>query len=89
MDKSRFFTGFVAATLFRIPVVSGVKGPVVQEPVVGVRRTPFLPAPWWVGVVLVATLVVGALAAVFSPVTQFFGGGLRRRWRRGVRPTER
>jgi hypothetical protein len=61
---------------------------VAQEPVAGVRRTPALPTPA-VGVVLGAVLLVGAAAAAYSPATRLLGSWLRRRWRRGVEPSER
>lgn len=62
---------------------------VAQQPVAGARRTPMLPAPWWIGVVLVATLIVGGLAAASSPTIQLFGVRLARRLRKGVMSTER
>jgi hypothetical protein len=62
---------------------------VAQQPVAGIRRTPLLPAPWWIGVVLVVTLIVSGLAATSSPVVQLFGVRIARRLRKGVTPTER
>lgn len=65
--------------------ISDAKTPsVVQEPVAGIRRTPLLPAPWWVGVALLVTLIVGGLAATSSPVVRLFGDRLVRRVRKGV-----
>jgi len=61
---------------------------VAQSPVARARRTPSLPATA-VGALLVAILIVGAVATTSAPVTQWLSGGLRRRRRRGVTPTER
>jgi hypothetical protein len=74
----------------QIPAASGAKAPsvVAQQPVAGVRRTPSLPGPWWVGGLLLVVLIASGLAATSSPVIQTLGGGLRRRLRKGVRPTE-
>jgi hypothetical protein len=57
-----------------------------QKPV-AVRRTPSLPAPA-VGALLLVILISGALAATSAPVTKLLGGGLGRRLRKGVTPTE-
>ena len=51
------------------------------------RRTPSLPAPA-VGALLLVVLIAGALAATSAPVTTLLGGGLRRRLRKEVTPTE-
>ncbi len=61
---------------------------VSQQPVAGVRHTPMLPVSWWVSVVLVTTLIIGALAATSSPVMRLLGGGFGRRLRKGATPTE-
>ncbi|HXT44982.1 MAG TPA: hypothetical protein VN748_12855 [Pseudonocardiaceae bacterium] len=72
------------------PATSVGKTPsVAQEPVAGIRRTPLLPAPWWVGLVLLLTLIVGGLAATSSPAIRLLGGRLARRLRKEVTPTER
>jgi hypothetical protein len=60
---------------------------VVQQPVAGVRRTPSLPAPA-VGALLLVIVIGSALAAASSPVLQLLSGGLGRRLRKGVTPTE-
>ncbi|MGH3784231.1 MAG: hypothetical protein ACRDRO_27330 [Pseudonocardiaceae bacterium] len=61
---------------------------VTQQPVARVRRTPSLPVPA-VGALLLVILIAGALAATSSPVVQMLGGGLPRRPRKEVTPTER
>ena len=67
-----------------------VKAPAVaQQPVAERRRTPLLLAPWWLGVALVGTLIVGGLAATSSPVIQLFGARLVLRLRKGVISTDR
>lgn len=76
----------------------GTAGPstasnVAQQAAGVLRRTPALPAPAWVGGLLIATLISGGLAATSSPVLQSpaayrIGTAVRRRVRKGVRPTE-
>jgi hypothetical protein len=66
---------------------------VVQQPVAGVRRTPALPAPAWIGGSLLAILLCGGLAATSSPALQSsalhrLGAEVRRRVRREVKQTE-
>ncbi len=80
-----------AGTPAAVPTPSGgppAKAPsVAQLPVAGVRRTPSLPVTA-AGALLVAVLIVGAVTATSSPITWLLSGGLRRRWRKGVPPTE-
>jgi hypothetical protein len=57
------------------------------QPATTARRTPSLPAPA-VGALLLVILIAGALAATSAPVTRLLGGGLRRRLRKEVTPTE-
>lgn len=65
--------------------IPAVKAPgVVQQPVAERRHTPLLPAPWWIGVAIVGTLIVGGLAATSSPAIQLYGARLVRRLRKGV-----
>lgn len=71
---------------------------VAQQPVAGVRRTPSLPGPAWLGALFVITLIGGGLAATSppvlhlirtsSPVLHLLGVAIRPRARRGVMPTE-
>ncbi|MBV8994593.1 MAG: hypothetical protein JO287_13050 [Pseudonocardiales bacterium] len=70
------------------------KAPSLPQQVAGVvRRTPPLPAPAWVGGLLIATLICGGLAATCSPVLHSpaiyrIGAEARRLVRRGVRSPE-
>lgn len=78
-----------APLVHQLPAAPAAKTPsVAQQPVAGIRRTPLLPAPWWIGVVLLVTLVVSGLAATSSPVVQLAGARLVRQLRKGA-PTER
>lgn len=66
----------------------------VAQQVAGLlRRTPALPAPVWVGGLLLALLICGGLAATSSPVLQspaihWLRAVVRRRLRKEVTPTE-
>jgi hypothetical protein len=77
------------------PGKSTANSPRVATQNAGVRRsTPALPAPVWVGGLLLATLICGALAAASSPVLsspmrQRLRAALPRRLGKGVMPTER
>jgi hypothetical protein len=70
------------------------KTPNVAQQVAGLlRRTPALPAPVWIGGLLIALLICGGLAATSSPVLQspaihWLRAVVRRRLRKGVGPTE-
>jgi hypothetical protein len=77
----------------------GVKPPSpAQQPVARVRRTPPLPGPAWLGAVIVIILIGSASAAISPPVLHLLktsppvmhllNGGIRRRLRKGVTPTE-
>ncbi|HET9258302.1 MAG TPA: hypothetical protein VFO16_24315 [Pseudonocardiaceae bacterium] len=63
-------------------------GHVAQQPLTESRRTPSLPAPLRVGLVLLAVLICGALAAMAAPAMPLLGAVLARRARKEVTPTE-